>query len=155
MQRLRHDKVAVVCASIVFVMILLAALAPLITNAMNIYWDISDPNAPNVSEVIDFDGYPLVGPPFHEFTWEHPLGLATNTGTTTWPYLLYGLRTSMVIAFVATLFSTVIGVALGLLAGFSRGRIDGRDLVRDRRVLELSLPAGDALHRADHRVELR
>jgi len=43
-ERLRKDKVAVVCFTIVMLLVLLAILAPVITNAMNIYWDIQDPN---------------------------------------------------------------------------------------------------------------
>lgn len=124
MARLRKDKVAVVCTIILAVLILLAALAPVITSAMGIYWDISDPDAPNVSEVIDFDGYPLVGPPFHPFTWEHPFGLAPKTGADNLATILFGLRTSLVVAFLATIFSTVAGVVLGLMSGYSRGKLD-------------------------------
>ena len=29
---------------------------------MDIYWDISDPDAPSPSEVLEFDGYPAIGP---------------------------------------------------------------------------------------------
>jgi peptide/nickel transport system permease protein len=123
-QRLRSDKVAVVCASLLLLLVILAVLAPVICNAMNIYWDVSDPDAPNPSEVIDFDGYPLVGPPFHGFTWEHPLGLAPGTGSDNLATLLYGLRTSLVVAFAATIFATITGVVIGLIAGFSRGWLD-------------------------------
>jgi len=123
-QRLRKDKVAVACTVVLAVLVLLAVLAPVITNAMDIYWDVKDPNAPNPSEVIDFDGYPLVGPPFHDFTWDHPLGLAPAVGSDNLATLLYGLRTSLVVAFAATLLSTVTGVVIGLLAGFSRGWLD-------------------------------
>jgi ABC-type dipeptide/oligopeptide/nickel transport system permease subunit len=123
-ERLRKDKVAVVCASLILILVVLAVLAPVITGAMNIYWDVQDPDSPNVSEVIDFDGYPLVGPPFHDFTWEHPLGLAPGTGSDNLATLLYGLRTSLIVAFGATVFSTVVGVVIGLIAGFSRGWLD-------------------------------
>jgi peptide/nickel transport system permease protein len=37
---------------------------------------------------------------------------------------LYGARLSMIIGFGATMISVVIGVPLGLIAGFKRGRID-------------------------------
>ena len=123
-ERLRKDKVAVVCAAVLAVMVVLAILAPVITNAMNIYWDITDPDAPSPSEVVDFDGYPLIGPPFHDFTWDHPLGIAPVTGADNLAYLLYGLRTSLVVALAATVLSTAIGLVIGLLAGFSRGWVD-------------------------------
>jgi ABC-type dipeptide/oligopeptide/nickel transport system permease subunit len=122
--RLRKDRVAVVCAFIMVVMVVLAILAPVITGAMDIYYDIKNPDAPRPSEVLEFDGYPAIGPPLHPFTWDHPLGLAPKTGVDNLAYLLYGLRTSLVVALVATIFSTIIGLVIGLVAGFARGWID-------------------------------
>jgi ABC-type dipeptide/oligopeptide/nickel transport system permease subunit len=124
MERLRKDKVAVGCAVIVLLLVVLAILAPVITSALNIYWDISDPNAPRPSEVLDVYGFPLEGPPDHPFTWEHPLGLAPATGSDNLAYLLYGMRTSLLVAFAAAVLSTLIGVVVGLLSGFSRGWLD-------------------------------
>ncbi len=124
LQRLRQDKVAVACTIVILIMVVLGVLAPLITNWMNIYWDIGDPRAPDVTETLDFDGYPAIGPPFHSFTWSHPLGLAPASGADNLAYLLYGLRTSLLVASVATLFTTIIGVVIGLLGGFSRGWLD-------------------------------
>src|SRR5205085_8102194 len=72
LQRLRQDKVALVCIGVLVILVLLAIFAPLITKAMGIYWDVTDPNAPTPSEVIDFDGFPLVGPPFHAWDPHHP-----------------------------------------------------------------------------------
>jgi peptide/nickel transport system permease protein len=122
--RLRKDKVAVVCTVVMVVLVLLALLAPVITNALNLHWDIRDPEAPTPSEVLEFDGYPAIGPPFHGFTWDHPLGIAPETGSDNLAYLLYGLRTSLTVALAATVFSTIIGLVIGLVAGFSRGWLD-------------------------------
>ncbi len=124
LERLRKDKVALVCVAVLVTLVLLAVFAPLITKAMGIYWDVTDPRAPTPSEVIDFDGFPLIGPPFQDFTWDHPLGIAPGTGSDNLAYLLYGLRTSLVVALAATVFSTFVGVVIGLLAGFSRGWLD-------------------------------
>jgi len=38
--------------------------------------------------------------------------------------VLYGLRTSLIVATIATILTTIIGIVLGLLAGFSRGWLD-------------------------------
>jgi ABC-type dipeptide/oligopeptide/nickel transport system permease subunit len=122
--RLRKDKVAVVCSVIMLILVVLAILAPVITNALDIYYDITDPDAPSPSEVLEFDGYPAIGPPLHPFTWDHPLGLAPKTGVDNLAYLLYGLRTSLIVALAATIFSTIAGLVIGLVAGFSRGWID-------------------------------
>ena len=122
--RLRKDKVAVVCGVVMLLLVSLALLAPVITNAMDLHWDITDPDAPAPSEVLEFDGYPKIGPPLYGFTWEHPLGLAPGSGADNLAYLLYGLRTSLTVALVATVFSTIIGLVVGLTAGFSRGWLD-------------------------------
>src|SRR4051794_21076891 len=76
LERLRADKVAVVCATVVTILVLLGAFAPLICSL----WKIP-PNAPppgGAGQWI-YLGYPTIGPPFHGFTWSHPLGLSTNT----------------------------------------------------------------------------
>lgn len=122
--RLRSDKVAMVSAGAVALLVLLGLLAPLITSAMGVYATTTDPDAPLPSEVLSFDGYPAVGPPDHGFTWEHPLGLAPRTGVDNLARLLYGLRTSFAVATAATVLSTVIGVSVGLVAGLARGWLD-------------------------------
>jgi peptide/nickel transport system permease protein len=124
LSRLRQDKMAVVCAAIVVVMILCGILAPVICNILNIY-----PTAATVpydpSQVLDFNtGLPLKGPPNHGFWLDHPLGMAPQTAVDNLARLLYGLRTSLFVATCATVFSTLIGVVLGLVAGFSRGWLD-------------------------------
>jgi ABC-type dipeptide/oligopeptide/nickel transport system permease subunit len=124
LERLRKDKVAVVCTVIMVILVALAIFAPLITKAFGVYWDISDPRSVAGSKVLDFDGLPKVGPPFNEFTWDHPLGVAPRTGSDNLAYLLYGLRTSLLVALAATIVSTIIGVGIGLVAGFSRGWLD-------------------------------
>ena len=124
LDRLRKDKVALGCMIVLFVLVLLGSLAPVITGALNIYYDLKDPAAPRPSEVLEFDGYPAIGPPFYGFTWDHPLGIAPKTGVDNLAYLLYGLRTSLLVALAATVFSTIIGLVIGLIAGFSRGWID-------------------------------
>jgi peptide/nickel transport system permease protein len=121
LRRLRHDKVAVVCSMVLLLLVLIAIFGPYLVKQAGLYWDISDPNAPTQSEVLDFDGYPKVGPPFHPFTWEHPLGVAPRVGYDNLAYLVNGLRTSLVVAVVATVLSTLLGLALGLISGFSRG----------------------------------
>src|ERR1700710_1409374 len=76
LERLRKDKVAVVCTVIVVLLIMAAILAPLISNLMNIYPTVA--SAPyQASDVLDFTtGLPLHGPPGHGFWGAHPLGLA-------------------------------------------------------------------------------
>jgi peptide/nickel transport system permease protein len=124
LSRLRQDKVAFVCAIVLLLLVLIAAIGPFLVRQAGLYWDISDPNAPTQTEVLDFDGYPKVGPPFQPFTWDHPLGVAPRVGYDNLAYVVNGLRTSLVVALLATVVSTIIGVALGLISGFSRGWAD-------------------------------
>jgi ABC-type dipeptide/oligopeptide/nickel transport system permease subunit len=124
-ERLRKDKVAVICTTIVVILVLLAVLAPVITGALGLEHDASNANSLDPATVLESDGYPAIGPPFHGFIWAHPLGIAPQTGVDNLAVLLYGLRTSLGVAIAATIASTLIGVTLGLLAGFSRGVLDG------------------------------
>jgi peptide/nickel transport system permease protein len=127
LDRLRRDKVAVVCSIIVALMVLAAILAPIITKILDIY-----PTAETIpyqpSSVLEFgglnNGMPIQGPPNHGFWAAHPLGLAPATGVDNLARLLYGLRTDLLIATIATILSIGIGVVLGLVAGFSRGWLD-------------------------------
>jgi peptide/nickel transport system permease protein len=121
LHRLRQDKIAMVCLVIVLIMVLAAIFAPLICKLMSIY--PTTESAPyQASDVLDFNtGLPLHGPPNHGFWAAHPLGLAPTTGVDNLARLLYGLRTSLLVATCATVGSIIIGVVLGLLAGFSRG----------------------------------
>jgi peptide/nickel transport system permease protein len=124
LQRLRQDKLAVVCAAIVAILVFLGVFSPLICKALHIYPTASSlPYDP--SNVLNFEtGLPNDGPPNHGFWAAHPLGLAPQTGVDNLARLLYGLRTSLLVATTATVLSILVGVVLGLMAGFSRGWLD-------------------------------
>jgi peptide/nickel transport system permease protein len=119
LERLRKDKVALVSGGFVLLLVLAAIFAPLICKAFG----IEGPYATNGAADLEFN-YPKVGPPFHPFTWDHPLGLTPNTAYDNLARLVYGLRVSLGIALGATFFSTVIGIVMGLLGGFARGWVD-------------------------------
>jgi peptide/nickel transport system permease protein len=122
LERLRSDKTALVCAIIVAILVILGAFAPLICKL----WGIIPDDAPNHGQTSDYIylDYPTIGPPYYGFTWAHPLGLAPTTAYDNLARLLYGLRTSLIIATTATVFTTIIGVTVGLVAGFARGTTD-------------------------------
>ena len=126
-ERLRKDKMAVICSIIVGLMVLAAAFAPWICKALNIY-PTTQTLPYQASDVLEFggnhNGMPINGPPNHGFWAAHPLGLAPTTGVDNLARLLYGLRTDLLIATFATVLSIGIGIMLGLVAGFSRGWLD-------------------------------
>ena len=119
MSRLRADKIAVVCAILVILFVLIAIFAPLLTRAFGVELHAGDP----VND-LDATNFPAYGPPDHGFTWKAPLGIAPNTGDDNLAEWFYGARTSLFVATVATVVSTFIGVIIGLVAGFSTGWLD-------------------------------
>jgi ABC-type dipeptide/oligopeptide/nickel transport system permease subunit len=119
LERLRKDKIALLAGGIVLILVLAAIFAPLICKLFGIGGPY---DTKGVAELdLATGGYPAVGPPFHPFTWDHPLGITPNTGYDNLSRLLYGLRVSMGIALGATFFTTLIGIVMGLLAGYTRG----------------------------------
>ncbi|EGD44420.1 ABC transporter permease [Nocardioides sp. WG-D5] len=116
MDRLLSDRVAMICAGIVLVFVLIAIFAPLLCKLFGVEVRAGDP----VADTDSFN-YPVIGPPNYGFTWEAPLGLEPNSGNDLLAEWFYGARTSLLVATVATIVSTVVGVVLGLIAGYSRG----------------------------------
>lgn len=119
LDRLRADKIALVCAIIVILFVLIAIFAPLLCKIFGVELRGGD----NVTDTDAF-GMPTVGPPNYPFTWDHPMGLAPSTGHDNLAEWFYGARTSLLVAGISTLVATIIGVTIGLVAGFSRGVLD-------------------------------
>lgn len=65
----------------------------------------------------------LSEPVFMSGTWAHPLG-TDELGRDVLARLVASIRISLTIAFLATLVSATVGVALGFLAAFARGRVE-------------------------------
>jgi ABC-type dipeptide/oligopeptide/nickel transport system permease subunit len=120
MGRLMRDKIAVVCLAVVILFALIAIFA----GAICAFFDVStDTVLP--SQFLDFSTQmPKEGPPNNGYDPDHPFGIAPQTATDNLAYWVYGCRTSLEIAAMATLFSSVIGVSLGLVAGFMGGAVD-------------------------------
>jgi peptide/nickel transport system permease protein len=129
-RRFRRDKVALGGALIVIVMFLIAILAPVLASFTH------GPNDVHL-ETLDSFGIPT-GPQAG-----YPFGVDT-AGRDLMVRVAYGARTSLFIAFFATGIASLIGVTLGMLAGFYRGKIDTLisrtiDVVLSLPVLLLSL----------------
>lgn len=105
--------VAMVSASVVFVMMLSAAFAPWIA-----------PHNPFDLATLDLmDGFsrPMVP---NEITGKIFWLGADDQGRDVFSAILYGLRISLFVGTVAVLFAIVLGVSLGLLAGWRGGWLD-------------------------------
>ena len=152
LERLRKDKVALLAGGIVLMLVLAAIFAPLICKLFGIGGPY---DTKGVAELdLATGGYPAVGPPFHPFTWDHPLGITRTRRYDNLSRLLYGLRVSLGIALGATFFTTLIGIVMGLLAGYTRGWPTDH-LLHDRPLPVVPVPAGCAGSGADHHLPLR
>lgn len=109
-RRFRKDGFAVAGLVIVALMLLLALFAPLIAARFH---------GPNEVHLDRLDSFGIPTGPQSGF-W---FGVDT-AGRDLMVRVIYGARTSLFIAFFATGLATLIGVTLGMLAGFYRGKID-------------------------------
>jgi peptide/nickel transport system permease protein len=115
--RLRRDKVAMVSLGVIIFIFLCALFAPLITRALGI-----DPYEPNTDLISPSGGLPLGK--WGGISWDHPLGVEPLIGRDILARLLYGARISLTIAFLSTTMVILIGVTLGTIAGYSKGKVD-------------------------------
>jgi ABC-type dipeptide/oligopeptide/nickel transport system permease subunit len=111
--RLRKDKVAVVCASIFIFFVLIAILAPLLAK-------LEGQNISTLHQnLVDDYGFPTIG-----LTGEHWFGVEPRLGRDLFARFVYGARPSLIVAGSVTIITTIIGVTVGLIAGFSGGWTD-------------------------------
>ena len=106
----RHSPVAVISTLVALALILAAVLAPLIAPynphdpaTLNLMNGFSQPMQPN------------------EFTGETFWLGTDDQGRDVFSTILYGMRISLFVGFMAVLFALVLGVTLGLLAGYVGG----------------------------------
>ncbi len=111
-RRFRQDRVAMVSAGVIIFLILVAIFAPLIVNVLG----LPSPYAQNPN-LTDAFGTPF-GP-----SAAHPFGV-DPLGEDVMSRVIYGTRVSLEVGIIGTFLPTVLGVSLGLLAGFYRGGVD-------------------------------
>jgi peptide/nickel transport system permease protein len=115
--RFKRDKLAVTGGVVVILLILIAVLSRPLQALLGL-----DPNALQ-QDLID-PNTSLPKGSFGGMSLDHPLGVDPKFGRDILARILEGSWVSLVVAFGATVLSNVIGVVLGLMAGYYGGRVD-------------------------------
>jgi len=113
-RRLRKDKISMAGGVIVLLFALVAVFASELSSWYGYDWKTQAPN------LLDQTTTMPVGP-FGGASGAHWLGITPVLGQDVFAGLLFGARTSLIISSLATLLSLVLGVSLGLIAGYARG----------------------------------
>jgi len=113
LRRLARDRVAVLCAVVLAGFVLVALCAPLLARLEG------QSCAALHTELVDPYGYPVVGPDSR-----HWFGIEPRLGRDLFARWAYGARPSLLIGVGAAAGVTMIGVPLGLVAGFAGGVVD-------------------------------
>jgi peptide/nickel transport system permease protein len=115
-RRFKRNRIGVASAIISLLFLLASIFAPLVSGIFGV-----DPNTMHLNQ-LDSTGVPNL--PHYGMGLTHPLGLIPGTGRDLFAQLLYGSRISFLVAFIATAISLFIGMAIGVTAGYFKGRID-------------------------------
>ncbi|HEX2134452.1 MAG TPA: ABC transporter permease, partial [Microvirga sp.] len=124
----RHSPVAILSAIAALVLILAAVLAPWIAP--------QNPFDPAQLDLSDGFSRPMVP---NEITGKVFLLGTDPQGRDMYSAILYGSRVSLLVGFASVVFSMVVGVTLGLVAGYLGGRIEA--LIMRIADVQLSFPA--------------
>lgn len=114
LERLRADRVAMVCLGIFVFFVLVAIFAPLLAKLEG-----QDPNAYHFDLVNPDTTFPYAG-----ITSDHWFGVEPRLGRDNFARWVYGARPSLLVAGSVTVITTIVGVVVGMIAGFFGGWID-------------------------------
>ena len=121
-RRLRKDRVAMGALTFIATLSIIAVLAPLVVDLLG----APEPNDRDAAALDEF-GLPdttladdaNLGSP----TKDHLFGV-DQIGRDVFARTLYGARVSLEVALIATALSVIVGVTLGMIAGYFRGWVD-------------------------------
>ncbi|MFD9327647.1 ABC transporter permease [Streptomyces sp. NPDC060065] len=119
-KRFKRDRTGVISAYIVIFFFAIAICAPLIAKLYG-----KDPYTTYASqrpELLDAFSYPAG--PNGGMSSEFWFGIEPQLGRDVFTFLLYGIRTSLLIASAATILTTVVGILIGVTAGYLGGKTD-------------------------------
>lgn len=120
-RRLKRDRVALVAGAFIILLILVAILA----NALSALYGQNYQTVHNAGAGSLLD--PLTSMPqgsLGGMSATHWLGVTPLLGQDIFSMLLFGARTSLIISGLSTALSLILGITLGLMAGYFRGWTD-------------------------------
>jgi peptide/nickel transport system permease protein len=114
--RLKRDRVATAGGLIVVFLVLVALFAPVIVRFLGSPPDEFHQDLIDSSTLLPKGGTGISG--------DHLFGVEPQNGRDIFSRVVYGARISLLIAFMATLLSVLIGATLGVVAGYFGGWVD-------------------------------
>ncbi|MFI0167849.1 ABC transporter permease [Streptomyces sp. NPDC017095] len=118
--RFKRDRTGVISAFVVIFFFVIGILAPLIAKLYG-----KDPYTTygmNIPGLLNEFNYPIK--PNGGISSDFWLGIEPQLGRDVFTFLLYGIRNSLLIASVAALLTTLMGVVIGITAGYLGGKTD-------------------------------
>ncbi|RPK44068.1 Dipeptide transport system permease protein DppC [Streptomyces sp. ADI92-24] len=119
-RRFKRDRTGVISAYVVIFFFVIAICAPLIAKLYG-----KDPYTTygqNDTSLLDDFGSPVL--PNGGMSGDFWFGIEPGLGRDVFTFLLYGIRNSLLIATATTLLVAVIGIAVGITAGYLGGKTD-------------------------------
>ena len=115
-RRFRRNRFGLPTLIISATITLITILAPLIGGFLGI------DSRERFPETLSSRGMPIGN--FGGISWSHPLGIEPGIGHDLLARLIFGARISFFVALITTILSIAIGVVAGIFMGFFRGRVD-------------------------------
>ena len=124
--RLKKDKIAIISAVIILLIIAVALFAPLIVKLNGFPPDqFNKTNADGQPLLNTRDGgIPIGGLWGSGMSTEHWLGVEPQNGRDVFSRLVYGTRVSLLVALGGTVIAVVLGVVIGMVSGYFGGWVD-------------------------------
>ena len=116
-RRLRRNRMAMVGLCYLACLAVIAVLAPAIAPHNPVQTDVRTAGTYRKAAWIDDPN------PMRTGSWDYPLG-TDSVGRDVFSRLVYGTRVSLIVGFIPMIFTLLIGVTVGLVAGFAGGWLD-------------------------------
>ncbi len=116
-RRLWRNRMAMVGLGYLAILAVIAIFAPLIAPHNPVQTDVRKAGTYRKAAWIEDPN------PMRTGSWDYPLG-TDSVGRDVFSRLVYGTRVSLIVGFIPMIFTLLIGVTVGLIAGFAGGWLD-------------------------------